>query len=305
MRLLIATLCMAISYAQTACDSEDVVYGEWVPGVADTQLSGGVRIPGYQEVTSYEDCQLTCDATVEEGAQCNGITYVTTNNRCFMHSSVESLVESDLPDRISSYRPCIAAEAPTTTAEVTTPSEVTTTAAEVTTTAEIPSCEEDGYCCPSGFTCSNCYPGECGSQFCGASADPITCEAEEAPATCTTYNGSSCNKCLKPCNDRPNDLCCFESMTASDCSCLENHRWCGTGTVTCSPTQEPTESTEEPCMDDDERAIAEAASRGYTVLGCAGARDFTKGIDLCNSGAYGRLVREVCPLTCGMCGRGL
>eukprot|EP00492_Amphilonche_elongata_P005234 TRINITY_DN67_c0_g1_i1.p3 TRINITY_DN67_c0_g1~~TRINITY_DN67_c0_g1_i1.p3 ORF type:complete len:70 (-),score=17.35 TRINITY_DN67_c0_g1_i1:361-570(-) len=57
-----------------------------------------------------------------------------------------------------------------------------------------------------------------------------------------------------------------------------------------------------PCEDDDERAIAEAANRGRTIEGCSVAVDFTKGINLCNSGMWGALTKEICPRTCGMCG---
>jgi len=56
------------------------------------------------------------------------------------------------------------------------------------------------------------------------------------------------------------------------------------------------------CEDDDERAILEAASRGFIVPGCSVVRDFTKGIDLCDSMIYGTLAKEICPDTCGMCG---
>merc|ERR1719204_1904292 len=69
-------------------------------------------------------------------------------------------------------------------------------------------------------------------------------------ATCATYNGNSCSKCLKPCANQPGRLCCYNTVTEADCSCLENHKWCGDVTLTCAPTQQPTKMTEDICVDD-------------------------------------------------------
>jgi len=63
-------------------------------------------------------------------------------------------------------------------------------------------------------------------------------------ATCTTYNGNSCSKCLKPCANQPERLCCYNPVEEADCSCLENHKWCGDVTLTCSTTQKPTDGNE-------------------------------------------------------------
>jgi len=248
MRLLIAALLLAISYAQTdltACDSDDVEYDAWTEGEPNTRLDGGVRIDGYQVVTGYEDCQQTCDDYLVGGVQCNGITYVTTNNRCFMHSSVEGLVESDLPDRISSYRPCLEPLpdygcGPGNAAPSGCDSACGSTAVY----------DECGVCGGSGIAdgacdCAGNVDEGCG---CGISC-PDTPETTPSPLTeddwpnqfdtCTTYNGNSCSGCLKECTNQPGRLCCYNSMPEEDCSCLENHKWCGAVTITCSPTQQP------------------------------------------------------------------
>merc|ERR1712192_128632 len=53
------------------------------------------------------------------------------------------------------------------------------------------------------------------------------------------------------------------------------------------------------CVDDDARAIAEAAKYGKVVNGCSWA--LRASADPCNNPEYSELAREICPVTCGAC----
>jgi len=83
-------------------------------------------------------------------------------------------------------------------------------------------------------------------KWCGVVTDVTLCADDWSNqfATCTTYNGNSCSKCLKPCANQPERLCCYNPVEEADCSCLENHKWCGDVTLTCSTTQKPTDGNE-------------------------------------------------------------
>ena len=86
------------------CDS----YDDWVTGESDTSTNGErivVGEPNYFVADDFSHCQELCDDHVGD-VTCNGIAFVTSNNRCFLFSSTTALEETELENLISSYRPC-------------------------------------------------------------------------------------------------------------------------------------------------------------------------------------------------------
>lgn len=58
----------------------------------------------YLIASNFDDCKRQCDEWIHD--DCNAISYVTSNQRCFLYSEAQGIVSTELATRVSSYRPC-------------------------------------------------------------------------------------------------------------------------------------------------------------------------------------------------------
>merc|ERR1740123_2443952 len=61
----------------------------------------------YYEYATIDDCKSRCDNYSDDyDERCNGINYVTSNQRCFLYAKARELESTELANRQSTYRPC-------------------------------------------------------------------------------------------------------------------------------------------------------------------------------------------------------
>jgi len=108
---------LTIAFAEI--DWDTCTYGDWVdilddyavkvdpPGFGERLTNDDMENDLYYEYATIDDCKSRCDSYSDDyDERCNGINYVTSNQRCFLYAKARELESTELANRQSTYRPC-------------------------------------------------------------------------------------------------------------------------------------------------------------------------------------------------------